>query len=191
MRTVAIALLTTAVVLGAFFLLWQVRTFIGWFVIALFLAAVLNPAVNWLQRRHRLMKRPLAIALTYLGVLVALLFIVGIFLPLLVDQINGLTKFVATAAQAPEGPTKYIKGLAQQYGFGELLQRFGVELADLRKQLGDLVGNLFSSTGQIAVSAAGFLAGYRTDAHLLPTPWQRAVCQRRGRAMPSTACSTV
>src|SRR5215217_6542329 len=40
-RTVAVALLTTAVVLGALFLLWQVRTFIGWFVIALFLAAVL------------------------------------------------------------------------------------------------------------------------------------------------------
>jgi hypothetical protein len=72
-RTVVIALLTAVVVLGALFLLWQVRTFIGWFVIALFLAAVLNPAVNWLQRRHRLMKRPLAIGLTYLGVLVALL----------------------------------------------------------------------------------------------------------------------
>ena len=42
MRTVAVALLTAAVVLGAFFLLWQVRTFIGWFVIALFLAAALN-----------------------------------------------------------------------------------------------------------------------------------------------------
>src|SRR5215218_3956027 len=69
MRTVATALLTTAVVLGAFFLLWQVRTFVGWLVIALFLAAVLNPAVNWLQRRHRLIKRPLAIGLTYLGVL--------------------------------------------------------------------------------------------------------------------------
>jgi hypothetical protein len=84
-RTVAVALLTTAVVLGALFLLWQVRTFLGWFVIALFLAAVLNPAVNWLQRRHRLIKRPLAIALTYLGVLVALLLVVGIFLPLLVE----------------------------------------------------------------------------------------------------------
>src|SRR5918995_3728996 len=89
-RTVAIALLTTAAVLGVLFLLWQVRTFIGWFVIALFLAAVLNPAVNWLQRRHRLMKRPLAIALTYLGVLVALLLVVGIFVPVLTDQINGL-----------------------------------------------------------------------------------------------------
>src|SRR5688500_12000362 len=61
MRTVAIALLTTAVVLGALILLWQVRTFIGWFVVALFLAAALDPLVNWLQRRHRLIKRPLAI----------------------------------------------------------------------------------------------------------------------------------
>src|ERR687897_409352 len=60
-RTVAAALLTAVVVLGALFLLWQVRTFIGWFIIALFLAAVLNPLVNWLQRRHRLIKRPLAI----------------------------------------------------------------------------------------------------------------------------------
>jgi hypothetical protein len=32
-RTVVIALMTAAVVLGAFFLLWQVRTFVGWFVI--------------------------------------------------------------------------------------------------------------------------------------------------------------
>ena len=80
-RTVAVALLTAAVVVGSLFLIWQVKTFVGWFVIALFLAAVLNPVVNWLQRRHHLIKRPLAIALTYLGVLVGLLFIVGIFLP--------------------------------------------------------------------------------------------------------------
>src|SRR5215204_3772987 len=161
-RTVAIALLTAAVVLGAFLLLWQVRTFIGWFVIALFLAAVLNPAVNWLQRRHRFIKRPLAIGLTYLGVVVALLFVVGIFLPLLVDQINGLTKFVSAAAQAPEGPTEYIKGLAKQNGLGGLLNRFSVELADLRKQLGELLRNLFSSTGAIAVGVAGFIAALAT-----------------------------
>ena len=113
MRTVAIALLTAAVVLGALFLLWKVRTFVGWFVIALFLAAVLNPAVNWLQRRHRLMKRPLAIGLTYLGVLVALLLVVGIFVPVLVDQINGFIKFVTTAANAPEGPTQVHQGARQ------------------------------------------------------------------------------
>src|SRR5918997_7187530 len=136
-RTVAVALLTAVVVLGALFLLWKVRTFVGWFVVAVFLAAVLNPAVNWLQRRHRLIKRPLAIALTYLGLLVALLFVVGIFVPLLVDQINGFITFVNTAAQAPEGPTEYIKGLAKQNGLGGLVQRIDVELSDLRKELGE------------------------------------------------------
>ena len=161
-RTVAIALLTAAVVLGALFLLWQVRTFIGWFVVALFLAAALNPAVNWLQRRHRLIKRPLAIALSYLGVLVALLFIAGIFLPLLLDQINGLSKFVAAAANAPEGPTEYIRGLAKQNGLGGLFERFSDQLKDLRDELGALVRNIFSSTGAIAASAAGFVAALAT-----------------------------
>jgi predicted PurR-regulated permease PerM len=161
-RTVAVALLTTVVVLAALFLLWQVRTFVGWFVISLFLAAVLNPAVNWLQRRHRLIKRPIAIAITYLGLVVVLLFVVGIFLPLLLDQINGFIKFVNTAAQAPEGPTQYIKGLFKQNGLGGLLQRIDVELSDLRKQLGEALGNVFSATGQIAISAASFLAALAT-----------------------------
>jgi predicted PurR-regulated permease PerM len=162
MRTVAIVLLTTAVVLGAFFLLWQVRTFVGWFVIALFLAAVLNPAVNWLQRRHRLMKRPLAIGLTYLGVLVALLLVVGIFVPVLVDQINGFIKFVTTAANAPQGPTNYIEGLAKDNGLGGLFQRFEDQLDELRKQLGGVFQNLLSASGQIALSVAEMIAALAT-----------------------------
>src|SRR3712207_5567841 len=159
MRTVVIALLTAAVVLGAFFLFWQVRTFVGWFVIALFLAAVLNPAVDWLQRRHRLIKRPLAIVLTYLGVVVAVLFMAGIFLPLLVDQIEGLIEFVAAVADAPEGPTKYLKGLAQHYGVGWLFERFSDQLGNVRSQLGEAARNVLLSTGNIIVSAAGFEIG--------------------------------
>lgn len=161
-RTVAAVLLTTVVMLGALFLLWQVRTFVGWFVISLFLAAVLNPAVNWLQRRQRLIKRPIAIALTYLGLLVALFFVVGIFVPLLVDQINGLAKFVTAAGRAPEGPAEYIKGLAKQNGLGGLLQRFDAQLSDIRDQLGGAVRNIFSATGQIAIGAAGFVAALAT-----------------------------
>ena len=161
-RTVAIGLLTTAAVLGALFLLWKVRTFIGWLVIALFLAAVLNPAVNWLQRRHRLIKRPLAIGLTYLGVLVALILVVGIFVPVLTDQINGFIKFVTTAANAPEGPTEYIKSLAKDNGLGGLFQRFSDQLDELRKQLGEVLQNLLSASGQIAISLAGLLAALAT-----------------------------
>src|SRR5829696_2099440 len=162
MRTVAIALLTTAVVLGAFFLLWKVRTFVGWFVISLFLAAVLNPAVNWLERRFRFMKRPLAIGLTYLGVLVALLLVVGIFVPVLTDQINGFIKFATTAANAPEGPAKYIEGLAKQNGLGGFMQRFEDQLDELRKQLGGVLQNLLSASGQIAISVAGAVAALAT-----------------------------
>ena len=162
MRTVVIALLSAAVVLGALFLIWQVRTFVGWFVIALFLAAVLDPAVNWLQRRHRLVKRPLAILLTYLGVLVGLLFMVGILLPVLVDQIQGLIKFVATVADAPQGPTKYLEGLAKQYGLGSVFERFSDQLGNVRGQLGNSARNILLSTGDILVSAAGFVAALAT-----------------------------
>src|SRR5215210_1755353 len=158
MRTVVIALLSAAVVLGAFFLLWQLRSFIGWFVIALFLAAVLNPVVNWLQRRHRLIKRPLAIVLTYVGLVVALLVMVVILLPVLIDQIQGLTTFVAAVAQAPEGPTEYLKGLAQQYGLGWVFERFGDQLRDIRSQLGKAASNFLLSTGDVIVGAAGFVA---------------------------------
>jgi predicted PurR-regulated permease PerM len=157
-RTVVIALLSAAVVLGALYLLWQVRTFVGWFVIALFLAAVLNPAVNWLQRRHRLIKRPLAIVLTYLGVVVVLLFVVGILLPVLVDQIQGLIKFISSVANAPEGPTEYLKGLAQQYGVGWVFERFSDQLDTIRSQLGKAASNFLLSTGDIIVSAAVFVA---------------------------------
>jgi predicted PurR-regulated permease PerM len=131
-------------------------------VIALFLAAVLNPAVSWLQRRHRLMKRPLAIGLTYLGVLVALLLVVGIFVPVLVDQINGFINFVTTAANAPEGPTEYLKGLAKDNGLGGLVQRFADQIDELRKQLGGVLQNLLSASGQIAISVAGLLAALAT-----------------------------
>ena len=162
MRTVVIALLTAAVVLGALFLLWQVRSFIGWFVIALFLAAVLNPAVNWLERRHRLIKRSLAIVLTYLGLVVALLFLVGILLPVLVDQIQGLINFVVTVAQAPKGPTENLKGLAQQYGLGWMFERFSEQIDDIRSQLGQAASNFLLSTGDVIVSAAGFVAALVT-----------------------------
>src|SRR5918911_3240596 len=111
-RTVAVALLTAVVVLGGLFLLWQVRSFIGWLVIALFLAAVLNPPVNWLQRRHRMVKRSLAIILTYLGVLVALVLVAGLFAPLVVQELRQLIDFVVAVVQAPEGPTEYLRGIA-------------------------------------------------------------------------------
>ena len=161
-RTVAIALLTAAVVLGGFYLLWQVRSFLGWFVIALFLAATLNPAVNWLQRRHRMIKRSLAIVMTYLGVVVALVLIVGVFVPVLIDELRKLIDFIVAVAQAPEGPTEYLRSIADKYGFGWLFDSLSEQLSDLPSRLGELAKSFLLSAGGIAIGAAGFVASLVT-----------------------------
>jgi predicted PurR-regulated permease PerM len=157
-RAVLVALVTAAVVLGSFLLLWEVRSFVGWFVISLFLAAALDPAVGWLQRRHGLIGRTLAILLIYVGLAVALLFMVGILLPVLVDQIEGLIEFVAAVARAPEGPTEFLRGVAQRYGLSWLFERFSDQLGDTRGQLGDAISDVLLSTGNVIASAAGFVA---------------------------------
>ncbi|HEY6714630.1 MAG TPA: AI-2E family transporter, partial [Rubrobacter sp.] len=63
---------------------------------------------------------------------------------------------------APEGPTEYIKGLAKQNGLGGFLQRFSDQLHELRKQLGGVLQNLLSSSGQRAISLAGMIAALAT-----------------------------
>jgi len=145
--------LTAAVVLGGLFLLWQVRTFIGWFVAALFLAAVLNPPVNWLQRRHRMIKRSLAILLTYLGVVVALIALVGVFVPVVIQEIRGLIDFIVGVSQAG-GLEAYLKGVADQYGLGWVINSLGSQLSDLPSKLGDLAKSFLLYVGPIALGTA-------------------------------------
>src|SRR3954452_19414160 len=156
-RTVAVQLLTAAVVLAGFFLLWQLHTLIGWFVIALFLAAVLNPLVNWLQRRHRMIKRSIAIVLSYLVVVVALVLIAVIFVPLLIEQIRDLIDFLVGISQGG-GLEEYLKGLADQFGLGWVVDRFSTQLSNLSSEFGAYAKSFLLSAGVIAISAASFVA---------------------------------
>ncbi|MDQ3737279.1 MAG: AI-2E family transporter [Actinomycetota bacterium] len=155
-RTVAVALLTAAVVLGALFLLWQVRTIIGWGILALFLAAVLNPAVNWLQRRG--IGRSIGILLTYLGVVMGLLLIVGIFVPVVVGEIRDLIDFIVAVVQNPGGVTEYLRTLLEQFRLGFLFDTLSERLAELPSQLGQLARSFLLSAGGLAVSAATFVS---------------------------------
>src|SRR5919197_6432266 len=50
--------------------LWIARHVLSWILISLFLALALNPAVDWLQH-HRIRRRGAAVAITYVGVIVA------------------------------------------------------------------------------------------------------------------------
>src|SRR5215208_1342345 len=155
-RTVVIALLATAVVLGALFLLWQVRTIIGWGVLALFLAAVLNPAVNWLERRG--IGRSIGILLTYLGVVIGLLLIGGIFVPVVFGEIRDLIDFIVVVVQNPGVITEYLRTLLDQFGLGFLFETLSERLADLPSQLGAWAKTLLLSAGGLAISAATFVS---------------------------------
>jgi predicted PurR-regulated permease PerM len=159
-RTVVVALLAAAVVLGALFLLWQVRTIIGWCVLALFLAAVLNPAVNWLERRR--IKRSIGIMLTYLGVVLALLVLVGIFVPVVINEIRDLIDFVVAVVQNPAGVTEYLRTLLEQLSLGFLFDTLSERLAELPSQLAALARTFLLSAGGIAISAATFVSALVT-----------------------------
>jgi predicted PurR-regulated permease PerM len=159
-RTVVIALLSAAVVLGALFLLWQARTILGWGVLALFLAVVLNPVVDWLQRRG--IGRTLGILLTYLGVVLALLLIAGIFAPLVVSEIRDLIDFVVAVVQNPSGATEYLRTLLEQLSLGFLFNALSERLAELPSQLATLARTFLLSAGGLAISAATFVSALVT-----------------------------
>jgi predicted PurR-regulated permease PerM len=86
-RTILTVLGIAISVLLVLWLIWIVRSVITWILIALFLSLALNPAVDWLQRRgvHR---RGIAVSLTLLGALLALVGIGALFIPTLVSQVN-------------------------------------------------------------------------------------------------------
>lgn len=150
--TVAVVILTAVVILSGLYLLWQVRHLLVWLGLALFLAAALNPYVNWLQRHH--IKRSIAILLSYLGLLVLVLGLVGLVLPLLITQIQALVSFIETLAQNPGERIDSLEDLADQYGFGRLVGALGEQLGELPQRLAQLLESFLLSAGGLLVGAS-------------------------------------
>jgi predicted PurR-regulated permease PerM len=88
-RAVARVVLVTVAVLAGLYLLWQVRSVIILFLVAVFFALAIAPAVNYLDA-HRV-PRWLAILLVYLSIAAAIFGIGLIIVPPLVDGVNNLS----------------------------------------------------------------------------------------------------
>jgi predicted PurR-regulated permease PerM len=84
-RLVAKVVLVVAGVVGTLYLAYLIREVIGLFLIAVFFAVAIAPAVNWLD--HRRVPRWLAILLVYLGIASS---IVGIGLLIVPPLVNGV-----------------------------------------------------------------------------------------------------
>jgi predicted PurR-regulated permease PerM len=104
-----------------------------------------------------MIKRSIAIVLTYLGVAVVLVLVLGIFVPLLIEQVRHLIDFIVSVSQAG-GLEEYLKGVTDQYGLGWIIDRLNTQLSNLPSELGALAESFLLSAGGIAIIAAGFVA---------------------------------
>lgn len=90
--TTILALL--GITIGVFLLLeivWIARQVLTWVLIAIFLTLALNPAVDWFQR-HGLRRRSAATAVTALLVLAGITLLGLLFIPTLVNEVNGFAR---------------------------------------------------------------------------------------------------
>ena len=90
--TTILALL--GITIGVFLVLevvWIARQVLTWVLIAVFLALAMNPAVNWFQN-HGVRRRGLATGLTAVLVLAGFTLLGLLFIPTLVDEVNGFAR---------------------------------------------------------------------------------------------------
>jgi predicted PurR-regulated permease PerM len=137
---VRIVLVVVAVTI-ALYLLWKLRKPIGWLLTAVFLATALSAPVNWLSRR---MKRGLAIAVAYLGLLLVPILLIALIVPPLISEAN---KFADHVPQYANDVTDYVqknrtlRKLNEDYDITAKLQD---EAGKLPSRLGGAAGTLSS-----------------------------------------------
>ena len=88
-REIVTATLVVAAVLGGFFLLYRFRIVVFLLLAAFVINVAITPAVNWLVARGR--SRPVAVALIYLALLVAITLFVIVVGPMLVNQVSNFS----------------------------------------------------------------------------------------------------
>lgn len=121
---------------GALFLLWEIRAVIGLLLISIFFALAISPPVEWLDR-HRV-PRWLAILIVYLGIGTAIVGIGLLIVPPLVEGIDDLSGDIPN----------YIEDLRQNDSFRDYDDRYDItsgletQATELPSRLGDAAGTL-------------------------------------------------
>src|SRR5215208_4645209 len=121
------------------YLLWLLRKPISWLLIAAFLAVALSPPVNWLNRR---MKRGLAIALVYLGLLLVPVLLIALIVPPLITEANN---FADNVPRYADDVTEYVqknKRLREINEDYDITSKLEEEASKLPSRLGGAAGTL-------------------------------------------------
>lgn len=91
-------------------LLYKVRTILGPFFLAFILAYLLNPLVDWLERRK--ISRNKAIAIVFTMIIVTLVAVIFLILPIIYNE---LSKLVVILPKMIQSLTEWIEGFREQF----------------------------------------------------------------------------
>jgi predicted PurR-regulated permease PerM len=140
-RAIAKVILVAVAILGALYLLYQVRSIVKMLFIAIFLAVALGPAVDFYQRRARL-PRSVAILLVYLTILGAIFGVGLLVVPPIVSGVNKFVKAVPGYVQDIRN-SKTLRKYDDKY---HVTKKLDQEAKKLPNRLGDAAGALSSIT---------------------------------------------
>jgi predicted PurR-regulated permease PerM len=140
-RAIAKVILVAVAILGALYLLYQIRSILKLLFIAIFLAVALGPAVDFYQHRVRV-PRSMAILLVYLTVLGAIFGLGLLVVPPIVSGVNKFVKAVPGYVQdIRNSPT--LRRYDNKY---HITDKLNEEAKKLPNRLGDAAGALTSVT---------------------------------------------
>ncbi len=135
LRVIVVALLVAA----GLYLLWRVRTPLGWLVLALFVAVAMSRPINRLARH---IPRGRAILVSYLTLFLVPATIAALIIPTIVDGANQLAQEAPSYVndlQRSISKNRKLRKLDNQYGITESLQQQALRLPE---KAGDAAGVL-------------------------------------------------
>jgi predicted PurR-regulated permease PerM len=141
-QTIVRTMLAAVCVAFALYLVYLLRKPISWVLIAVFLAVALSGPVNRLQRR---MRRGLAIATVYLGMLLVPIGIAAAVVPPLVTQANNLIENLPKYAQDAQNFTAKnatLRKLEKDYNITEKLKQQAEKLPAKIGGAASVLGNI-------------------------------------------------
>jgi predicted PurR-regulated permease PerM len=147
-RTTARAVAVVVVAAFALYLVYLLRRPLGWLVLAGFIAVAVSGPVKLFERR---MRRGLAIAIVYLGVILVPFVIGAVLVPPIVDQANNL------ATNAPKYAADLTNTVENNQTLHDLDKKYDLT-AKIREQAAKLPGKVGDAAGVLASVGAGIVS---------------------------------
>jgi predicted PurR-regulated permease PerM len=148
---VAITIRVVAVVAAtmlALYLVYLLKKPLGWLVLAGFIAIAVSGPVRFLERWVR---RGLAVAVVYTGVILLPFLIGGVFVPPIVEQANNL------ATNAPQYARDFTTTVRNNQTLHDLDQKYDLT-GKIEQQAGKLAGRVGDAAGVLASVGAGIVS---------------------------------